>query len=32
MKLGGYADYDSRKAALAESALLTIWPNLEPWH
>jgi hypothetical protein len=32
MKLGDYADYDSRKVALAESALFTIWPNLEPWH
>jgi len=32
MKLGAYADYDSRKVALAESALFTIWPNLEPWH
>ncbi len=32
MKLGAYSDYDSRKVALAESALLTIWPNLEPWH
>ena len=29
MKLGAYADYDSRKVALAESALFTIWPNLE---
>ena len=32
MKLGAYADYDSRQVALAESALFTIWPNLEPWH
>lgn len=32
MKLGAYTDYDSRKVALAESALFTIWPNLEPWH
>jgi hypothetical protein len=32
MKLGAYADYDSRKVALAESALLTIWPNLDPWY
>lgn len=32
MKLGAYADYDSRKVALAESALFTIWPNLEPWY
>jgi len=32
MKLGSYTEYDSRKVGLAESALLTIWPNLEPWH
>ena len=32
MKLGAYADYDSRRVALAESALFTIWPNLEPWY
>ena len=32
MKLGAYTDYDSRKVALAESALFTIWPNLEPWY
>jgi hypothetical protein len=32
MKPGAYADYDSGKVALAESALFTIWPNLEPWY
>jgi hypothetical protein len=32
MKFGSYTEYDSRKAGLAESALFTIWPNLEPWH
>jgi hypothetical protein len=32
MKLATYTDYDSRKVALAESALFTIWPNLEPWY
>lgn len=32
MKLGAYTDYDSRQVALAESALFTLWPNLEPWH
>ena len=32
MKFGAYSDYDSRQVALAESALFTIWPNLEPWH
>ena len=32
MKLGTYTEYDSRKVGLAESALFTIWPNLEPWH
>jgi hypothetical protein len=32
MKLGSYTEYDSRKVGLAESALFTIWPNLEPWH
>ena len=32
MKLGAYADYDSRRVAFAESALFAIWPNLEPWY
>src|SRR5439155_9615047 len=32
MKFGRYSEYDFRRAGLAESALLTIWPNLEPWH
>jgi hypothetical protein len=32
MKFGSYTEYDSRKADLAESALFTIWPNLERWH
>lgn len=32
MKFGSYNEYDSYKVGLAESALLTIWPNLEPWH
>lgn len=32
MKFGSYTEYDSRKVGLAESALFTIWPNLEPWH
>ena len=32
MKLGAYTEYDSQKVGLAECALLTIWPNLEPWH
>jgi hypothetical protein len=32
MKLGTYAEYDSRKVGLAESALFSIWPNIEPWH
>jgi hypothetical protein len=32
MKLGAYTDYDSQRVALAESALFTVWPNLELWH
>ncbi len=32
MKNGSYTEYDSRQVGLTESALLTIWPNLEPWH
>jgi len=31
MKYETYSEYNSRKAGLAESALLTIWPNLEAW-
>ena len=32
MKLGAYTEYESQKVELAECALLTIWPNLDPWH
>jgi len=32
MKPGAYTEYDSQQVGLAECALLTIWPNLEPWH
>jgi hypothetical protein len=32
MKLGAYADYESGKVALAESALFSVWPSLEPWY
>ncbi len=32
MKFATYSEYDSYRVGLAESALLTIWPSLEPWH
>jgi hypothetical protein len=32
MKLRAYADYESHRVALAESALFSIWPSLEPWY
>jgi hypothetical protein len=31
MKHSVYSEYDSRQANLVESALLTVWPNLDPW-
>src|SRR5690348_6336828 len=31
MKHSVYTQYDSRQTNLVESALLTVWPNLDPW-
>jgi len=32
MKHGVYSDYDPAQSGLAESALITLWPSLEPWY
>ena len=32
MKLGSYGDYDLQKVASAQSALITVWPNLDSWY
>lgn len=32
MKYQSYREYDPRRVAMAESALFTVWPILEPWY